>query len=85
MIWELEAYDTEMREARSREYTRSKKMADLWNQIPRIQFSDSGHGIVFNAHPHSGKRRPTMSRMDHADKWLRELRQSKVSHASEER
>jgi hypothetical protein len=73
-VWELEAYDTELRQARCREYTTSERMAVAWEEIPRIQFSDSGHGIVFNALPHSGRRKPTMRRMDHADRELRRLK-----------
>lgn len=74
MIWELEGYDTELREARCREYTRSQRTADLWVRIPRLQFSDSGHGVVFTRRPHSGARRLTIRRMDYADEWLRKLR-----------
>jgi hypothetical protein len=70
-VWCLEAYDTEMREARSREYTTSKRMAERWEQIPRVQFTDSGHGIVFIARPHRGKRLPTMRRLDYADDHMR--------------
>lgn len=77
MVWELEGYDTEMREVRCREYTTSRRTAELWAQIPRIQFTDSGHGIVFDARPHKGRRRPTIMRMDHANRWLRELRSKK--------
>lgn len=74
MVWQLEAYDTEMREARCREYTTSRRTAELWERIPRIQFTDSGHGIEFIAREHSGPRRPTIRRMGHADEWLRKLR-----------
>jgi hypothetical protein len=72
----LEAYDTEMREARCREYTTIKRLAEKWQRIPRIQFTDSGHGIVFNAWPHppGGKRQPTLRRMQWADQHLREMR-----------
>lgn len=73
-VWRLEAYDTEMREARCREYTTSRRMAEKWERIPRIQFTDSGHGIVFLATPHTGRREPTIRRMDWADKHLREIR-----------
>ena len=74
MVWCLEAYDTELREARSREYTTSRRTADLWNLIPRIDFTDSGHGIVFQARPHRGARKPTIRRMDHATEHLARLR-----------
>jgi hypothetical protein len=49
VIWALEVYDTEQREARSRRFTRSRKVAERWNRIPRIDFTDSGHGLVFHA------------------------------------
>lgn len=56
MIWALEVYDTEMRVARSRRYTSSEITAIAWERIPRIDFTDSGHGLVFQSHKHSGKR-----------------------------
>jgi hypothetical protein len=76
-VWELTAYDTEMRNVRCREYTRSQRTAELWEQIPRIQFTDSGHGIVFIASLHVGRRLPTIRRMEWADKHLRALRSGK--------
>jgi len=50
MTYELLAYNTDCRyqqDIRYREYTNSKKKAELFNKIPKIQFTDSGHGIVF--------------------------------------
>ena len=60
MIYELEAYNTDRRfdDVRWREYTASRKKADLFARIPKIQFSDSGHGIVFSSRLHTGKRKP---------------------------
>lgn len=49
MTWVLEAYDTDCRDVRHRSYTTSRKKAEAFDRIPRIQFSDSGHGIVFSA------------------------------------
>lgn len=51
MRWELIAYSTDMRfeDIRYRDYTTSEKKAKLFEQIPKIQFTDSGHGIIFNA------------------------------------
>lgn len=49
-MWELVAYNTDSRypdDVRWREYTRNKKLAEMFRKIPKIQFSDSGHGIVF--------------------------------------
>ena len=60
-IYLLEAYNTDSRysqDIRYREYTASKKRAELFNKIPKIQFSDSGHGICFSAIEHRGHRLP---------------------------
>lgn len=74
--WELTAYDTEMREDRSREYTTSKRTAELWDKIPRIQFSDSGHGVVFRVREMAAGERAkrVIPRMMHAHRELRRLR-----------
>ena len=59
-VYVLEAYNTDSRypnDVRWREYTTSKKRAELFNKIPKIQFSDSGHGIVFSAREHQGRRK----------------------------
>lgn len=51
-VWLLEAYATDSRygaDVRYRAYTTSRKKAEAFARIPRIQFSDSGHGIVFHA------------------------------------
>ncbi|MBU0959547.1 MAG: hypothetical protein KKB31_06380 [Nanoarchaeota archaeon] len=51
-MYELIGYNTDCRysqDVRYRSYTTSKKKADLFNKIPKIQFTDSGHGIVFHA------------------------------------
>ena len=64
MVWELEAYNTDCRyssDIRYREYTSSQKKAEAFQKIPKIQFTDSGHGIVFTAIIHAGKRKPTIS------------------------
>jgi len=63
MIWELTAYNTDSRyqnDIRYREYTASKKKAEAFKKIPKIQFTDSGHGIVFSAWPHKGARKPNI-------------------------
>lgn len=62
-VWCLEVYDTEMREARTRKYTRSQRTADTWKRIPKVQFTDSGHGLIFTAtpHPYGGRRLPTIN------------------------
>lgn len=61
MIWELVGYNTDSRYAsdvRYRSYTNSAKHAEAFGRIPKIQFTDSGHGVVFHARPHKGKRKP---------------------------
>ena len=49
MIYELVAYNTDCRynDIRYREYTSSEQRAKLFNQIPKLQFSDSVMGYVF--------------------------------------
>lgn len=50
--WLLEAYGTDSRygaDVRYRAYTTSAKKSAKFNAIPRIQFTDSGHGIEFMA------------------------------------
>ena len=64
MVWELMAYNTDGRyphDIRYRGYTSSKEVADLFQRIPKIQFSDSGHGIVFQAWAHKGRRKPIVT------------------------
>ena len=60
-VYLLEAYNTNSRyssDIRYREYTTSKRRAELFDKIPKIQFSDSGHGICFSATEHKGHREP---------------------------
>jgi hypothetical protein len=53
-------------DVRYREYTTSKKKADLFKRVPRISFTDSGHGIVPHVREHSGRREPrNMLLQDH--------------------
>lgn len=50
MLYELEAYSTaNYLDVRYRAYTTSRKKAEAFEKIPKIQFTDSGHGIVFTA------------------------------------
>ena len=74
MIYELIAFNTESYLGiRYREYTASKKKADLFNKIPKIQFTDSGHGIVFMASEFSGKKKPKIHELSHyVDKHLKD-------------
>lgn len=64
MVFELIAFNTDCRyqdDVRYREYTSSRKKADKFKEIPKIQFTDSGHGIVFHTREHHGRRKPTVS------------------------
>jgi hypothetical protein len=73
--YELAAYDTERRDDRHREYTRSRRTAERWERIPRIQFTDSGHGIVYvtrELQPGQG-RKPRGRRSDHVERHMDRL------------
>lgn len=53
----LIAYNTDARypnDIRWREYTGSKRRADQFAKIPKLCFTDSGHGIVFMSSKHRG-------------------------------
>lgn len=61
MVYELLAYNTEsFSDILYREYTTSQKKVDRFKRIPKIQFTDSGHGIVFWAFKHKGRREKTI-------------------------
>ena len=67
-VYLLEGYNTDSRysnDVRYREYTTSKRRAELFNKIPKIQFSDSGHGICFSATEHKGRRQPCRTQLAH--------------------
>jgi hypothetical protein len=74
-VWVLEGFDTGAHHyagydgIRHREYTTSKRKSERFALIPRIDFTDSGHGIVFSARPHSGRRLPER-RMDYVREQL---------------
>lgn len=64
MTWLLIAYNTDSRyrtDIRYRAYTTSEKKAEAFRHIPKIQFSDSGHGIVFAAYEHTGPKLPPVT------------------------
>ena len=76
MVYELIGFNTDSRyrdDIRHREYTTSAKKAELFRQIPTIQFTDSGHGIVFDACEHRGRRKP-IRHMDYVREQLEILR-----------
>ncbi len=64
MVYELLAYNTDSRyrdDVRYRKYTTSRKLAEAFGKIPKIQFTDSGHGIVFTFKIHVGTRKKLRS------------------------
>lgn len=68
----LEGFNTDSRypdDVRHRQYTTSKIKADAFERIPKIQFTDSGHGVVFQARVHTGPRKPVV-RMDYVEEQL---------------
>jgi len=74
VVYELVGYNTDCRHSediRYRSYTSSPKIAEKFNKIPKIQFTDSGHGIVFSSREHKGIRKPGVSILcDHVDKFM---------------
>ncbi len=71
-------------DCRYREYTTSAKKAELFKTVPKVQFTDSGHGIVPHVHEHSGRRFPrNMMLADHVQEHIAALgRQAKASSAA---
>lgn len=64
MLYQLEAYNTDSRcidDIRYRAYTTSEKKAKMFEKIPKIQFTDSGHGIVFVARPVKKRNQPIVN------------------------
>lgn len=45
-------------DVRYRSYTTSIRKAEAFRQVPRIQFTDSGHGIIPVVREHQGRRDP---------------------------
>lgn len=84
MVWELIAFNTDCRyrqDVRYREYTASGRKAEAFDKIPRIQFTDSGHGIEFSASEHKGARKPLVSTLrEYVQKHLRPEKESKPFH-----
>ena len=81
MVYELVGFNTDARyqdDVRWRRYTTSEKLAEQWGKIRRIQFSDSGHGIVFSARELApgAKRKKVVYpyHEDHADRELKRIK-----------
>ncbi len=45
-------------DVRYREYTCNARKAELFKSVPKIQFTDSGHGIVPHVREHRGHKEP---------------------------
>jgi len=77
-VWCCIGYSTEEQgenKIRHRVYTQSEITAEAWRRIPRIDFTDSGHGIAFTSYAHNGKRK--LEKLDlyrHVDEHLPRLR-----------
>lgn len=89
-VWELVGYDTGDHGSATREryraYTTSQKTAELFCRIPKIQFTDSGHGIVFHAFTHTGKRKPERrGNEDHVRREMANLRRHEARNAARDR
>lgn len=57
--WCLEMRSTERwTDVRYRDYTNSKKVAEAFKAVPKVRFSDSGHGVVPVVSEHRGRRLP---------------------------
>lgn len=59
-------------DVRYREYTTSAKKAEIFKDVPKIQFTDSGHGIVPAVREHiKGPRAPrNMMLSDHVQSYI---------------
>lgn len=74
----MSTYVLEMRstanwqDVRYREYTTSAKKAEIFRDVPKIQFTDSGHGIVPAVREHiKGPREPrNMMLADHVQDYI---------------
>lgn len=60
-------------DVRYREYTTSAKKAELFKDVPRISFTDSGHGIVPHVREHRGHRFEPRNMMlaDHVQDYIK--------------
>jgi hypothetical protein len=59
-------------DVRYREYTTSTKKAAIFKTVPKIAFTDSGHGIIPTVREHSGRREPrNMMLADHVQDHIK--------------
>ena len=86
MIWELIGYSTEERgehAVRHREYTSSRRRAEDFACIPRLDFTDSGHGVVFLARRKQPGPRKPLKRMEYVADQLFEIAVRRLRRARE--
>lgn len=70
-------------DVRYREYTTSAKKAELFQRVPKIQFTDSGHGIVPCVREHHGRREPrNMLLQEHVVDSIKEMTKQKPAIAA---
>jgi hypothetical protein len=70
-------------DVRYREYTTSAKKAQLFRSVPKVQFTDSGHGIVPSVSEHHGRRKPrNLMLADHVRDYMKavSMKPSRVTH-----
>jgi hypothetical protein len=62
-------------DVRYREYTTSARKADLFKQVPKIRFTDSGHHIIPFVKETAGKRQPVIRHLrEHVEDALRGIK-----------
>lgn len=72
-VMEMRSTENWSDDVRYRKYTTSAAKADRFKErVPRIQFTDSGHGIVPIVRKHSGARKPEITLLrQHVEDALR--------------
>lgn len=73
-------------DVRYREYTCSKKKADLFKQVPKIRFTDTAHHIIPVVKEHSGRREPRNAMLaDHVQSSIVSLNLSELQTRMKEK
>lgn len=73
-------------DVRYREYTTSKKKAELFKQVPKIRFTDSAHHIIPFVKEHRGRREPrNMLLQDHVQSSIVSLNLSQLQQRMREK
>jgi hypothetical protein len=67
-------------DVRYREYTTSKKKADLFRLVPKVRFTDTAHGIIPYVKEHRGRREPrNMMLQEHVADAIKTLNLQQVT------